>query len=280
MSDQRKTKAQLIAELELLRWQLVTRQGTDATTSSSDPSPHTEQHTALLFSQSIVGAFFMQLDEPVRWDETVDKERVLDYIFIHQHMTDANDALFAQYQIDSSKLSSPPRNDHIAFFVHSMEHYDLTLRDAEQCFDILRTTLTIWKHSIEIELLYLLPLIVATQQSQSALFDSLASARQQEPTPQSRPTPVFVFDSGVSRSEIVKIDYQNLMNNLLRSLATSLPDSAQARVGNGLQEWFRNRFMDEMQGLYQGKYNGNNPPYSIWRTYPDLVRNAARLTHQ
>jgi PAS domain S-box-containing protein len=105
MSDHRKTKAQLIAELESLRWQLATRQGADATASpSSASSSHTVQHATLLFSQSIVGAFFMRLDEPVRWDETVDKEQVLDYVFTHQRMTDANDALLAQYQMTREQL--------------------------------------------------------------------------------------------------------------------------------------------------------------------------------
>jgi formate hydrogenlyase transcriptional activator len=51
----------------------------------------------LFFSQSLDGFFFMMLDEPVRWDEGVDKEAVLDYVFDHQRMTRVNDAMLAQY---------------------------------------------------------------------------------------------------------------------------------------------------------------------------------------
>ncbi len=51
----------------------------------------------LFFSQSLDGFFFMMLDEPVRWDETVDKEAVLDYVFSHQRVTKVNDAMLAQY---------------------------------------------------------------------------------------------------------------------------------------------------------------------------------------
>ena len=116
MSDQRKTKAQLIAELASLRRQLATRQAADATAASS-PAP--SQHTALLFSQSIVGAFFMQLDEPVRWDETVDKEQVLDYICTHQRMTDVNDALLAQYQMTREQLIGMTPQQ---LFAHDPEH--------------------------------------------------------------------------------------------------------------------------------------------------------------
>jgi formate hydrogenlyase transcriptional activator len=51
----------------------------------------------LLFSQSLDGFFFMMLDEPIRWDESADKERLLDYVFTHQRMTKVNDAMLAQY---------------------------------------------------------------------------------------------------------------------------------------------------------------------------------------
>ena len=51
----------------------------------------------LFFSQSLDGFFFMMLDTPVRWDDSVDKETMLDYIFEHQRVTKVNDAMLAQY---------------------------------------------------------------------------------------------------------------------------------------------------------------------------------------
>ena len=51
----------------------------------------------LFFTQSLDGFFFMMLDEPIRWDETVDKESVLDYVFEHQRITKINDAMLRQY---------------------------------------------------------------------------------------------------------------------------------------------------------------------------------------
>jgi PAS domain S-box-containing protein len=51
----------------------------------------------LLFTQSLDGFFFMLLDEPIRWDERADKERLLDYVFAHQRVTRVNDAMLAQY---------------------------------------------------------------------------------------------------------------------------------------------------------------------------------------
>ncbi|MEG3918916.1 PAS domain S-box protein [Microcoleus sp. T3_A4] len=56
-----------------------------------------QEQLELFFSQSLDGFFFVMLDEPVHWDDTVDKEKVLDYIFSNGRVTKANDALIAQY---------------------------------------------------------------------------------------------------------------------------------------------------------------------------------------
>ena len=53
----------------------------------------------LFFSQSLDGFFFMMLDEPIRWDDSTDKERALDYVFAHQRITKVNDAMLAQYGV-------------------------------------------------------------------------------------------------------------------------------------------------------------------------------------
>ncbi|TAG72576.1 MAG: PAS domain S-box protein [Oscillatoriales cyanobacterium] len=56
-----------------------------------------QEQLELFFSQSLDGFFFMMLDEPVYWDDTSDKEKVLDYVFSNGRVTKANDALIAQY---------------------------------------------------------------------------------------------------------------------------------------------------------------------------------------
>ncbi len=78
-----------------------------------------ERHLDLFFTQSMDGFFFMLLDEPVRWDETVDKEQVLDYVFTHQRITRANDAMLAQYGTTREQfLGRTPDN----FFAYNPIH--------------------------------------------------------------------------------------------------------------------------------------------------------------
>ncbi len=49
------------------------------------------------FAQSPDGFFFMMLDLPIQWDDTVDKEAVLNYVFNHQTVTKVNAAMLTQY---------------------------------------------------------------------------------------------------------------------------------------------------------------------------------------
>ncbi len=76
-----------------------------------------EKQLEVFFSQSLDGCFFMMLDEPVQWDDTVDKERVLDYVFAHQRITKINEAMLAQYRASREQLLSLTPND---FFAHNL----------------------------------------------------------------------------------------------------------------------------------------------------------------
>ncbi|MGA9377641.1 MAG: PAS domain S-box protein, partial [Phormidium sp.] len=71
----------------------------------------------LFFSQSLDGFFFMMLDQPVQWDETVDKEQVLDYVFAHQRVTKINDAIIQQYRANREELIGLTPND---LFAHNI----------------------------------------------------------------------------------------------------------------------------------------------------------------
>ncbi|WP_019501399.1 PAS domain S-box protein [Pseudanabaena sp. PCC 6802] len=84
----------------------------------------------LFFSQSLDGCFFMMLDRPIDWNESVDKEAVLDYVFAHQRMTRVNSAMLDQYGATSEQLLHLTPND---FFAHNLEQGKRVWR---QLFDI------------------------------------------------------------------------------------------------------------------------------------------------
>jgi PAS domain S-box-containing protein len=73
----------------------------------------------LFFSQSLDGFFFMMIDEPVRWDDSVNKDEVLDYVFAHQRITKVNDAMLAQYGATREQFLGLTPND---LFAHDLAH--------------------------------------------------------------------------------------------------------------------------------------------------------------
>jgi PAS domain S-box-containing protein len=73
----------------------------------------------LFFSQSLDGFFFMMLDEPIRWDDTVDRESLLDYVFEHQRITKINDAMLGHYGATLDQFLGLRPSD---LFAHDLEH--------------------------------------------------------------------------------------------------------------------------------------------------------------
>ncbi len=71
----------------------------------------------LFFSQSLDGFFFMILDQPIDWNEHIDKEKALDYIFTHQRITKVNEAMLQQYRaVQDDILGLTPQD----FFAHNL----------------------------------------------------------------------------------------------------------------------------------------------------------------
>lgn len=87
--------------------------------AAEDAVHERERLLELFFSQSLDGFFFMMLDEPVQWDDTVDKERTLDYVFAHQRITKVNDAMVRQYGATRERLVGRTPND---LFAHDIAH--------------------------------------------------------------------------------------------------------------------------------------------------------------
>ena len=73
----------------------------------------------LFFSQSLDGFFFMMLDQPVRWNESTDKQAALDYIFAHERVTKVNAAMLTQYGARAEQLVGRTPNELLAHDIPS-----------------------------------------------------------------------------------------------------------------------------------------------------------------
>jgi len=77
-----------------------------------------EHRLDMFFHQSLTGFFIMMMDIPVYWNDTVDKEKVLDYIFDHQRCTRINQSMIDQYGLSLNDfLLKTPRE----MFAHDIK---------------------------------------------------------------------------------------------------------------------------------------------------------------
>lgn len=95
--------------------------------SMNQPSDRQQQELELLsdlhhleafFSQSQDGFFFMMLDRPMQWNDTGDREALLDYVFSQQRVTKVNAAMLAQYGATEDEFIGLTPQD---FFAHDLE---------------------------------------------------------------------------------------------------------------------------------------------------------------
>lgn len=53
--------------------------------------------TETLFNQPAAGIFYMMLDEPITWNDSIDKDKTMEYVFDHHRITKVNQAMLDQY---------------------------------------------------------------------------------------------------------------------------------------------------------------------------------------
>ena len=78
-----------------------------------------EEKINLFFDQSLSGFFFMMLDEPIVWNDSIDKSKALEYVFSHQRITKVNSAYLEQYGYTlEDALNKTPKDA----FIHDLEY--------------------------------------------------------------------------------------------------------------------------------------------------------------
>jgi len=78
----------------------------------------TDQELQLFFNNSIFGAFFMTLDEPVSWNDQTNKSKLIDYILHHMRITRVNQAFLDQYNAEEKDMMGKTP---FGFFEHDLD---------------------------------------------------------------------------------------------------------------------------------------------------------------
>lgn len=197
------------------------------------------------------------------------------YRFESRDLAAFSDYLFALHEIDVSKLGTPFNSSISAVFVGAMDSYKVTLRDAEQIFDILKSCVTMWDEPVPIELNIILPLIIHFHRRQ---FDDMAAYMNEAPRTNKPKTPWTVnaeyVESGRLHRGPINIEslnskvFSNLSQPILRVLNSEYSDYKTAYVA-GI-------FGQELALIHHNKHRGDGPK-SVVLKYPQLVQSVGRL---
>jgi hypothetical protein len=206
------------------------------------------------------------------------------YVFEEPSLDVFSHTLFERFGRMKERLSSPFDTKHEAFFSSVIRYFGLSLRDAEQCFDHLRTVTTLWPHQVKIELTYLLPLIIAFQQgneqlrsllegsSREALLRYLGAfnSRNFEFTYSYR-------DEDSFRTKKRNIDFSEILGWFVASADKMLDDIIRDARSHTDGIWLGDVFELESRARYNSTNGLSSTPKSLICKYPEMVRNAGRI---
>lgn len=202
------------------------------------------------------------------------------YRFAKPNVTDFVRSLFAEHGVDVSKLSSPDMDDHADFFTRMAVMYQLSPREIKRCFDIMRSALTNWQHAVRIELLLLLPVVVAQCRGDLDELANLSKMQSQflaaSPSANAMELTFQKFKPRGQRVEPVKL--AALWTYFSEVSRRPLHDISSLNRADGYRDWVQERFKEEFRLLHNNTYDSSNPPRTVCRQYVELVRSVGRLS--
>jgi hypothetical protein len=191
---------------------------------------------------------------------------------------------FVQYQfrinnIDEGRLAIPCNGNAIQFMSLGMVAFGLSMRDIEQCIDILRNFITTWPYPTEIELVVLVWLIVSFQQGRRTVFESLADPASDAAPPVARQWTFPFKDMREGRIRERDIAYADIFRHYKRYAKSSLEEILnKERPSDEPHAWVYDRFSKELQLLHGGLLRGGAKTPSVLNEYASRVRSLSRLT--
>ena len=193
-----------------------------------------------------------------------------------------HDFVAAQFVgIDEEKLYGCPKLTPAAFSSQTFAAFGLSLRDIEQCIDVLKNCVTVWPNRFPLTLLVLLPLVIGQQQR---IIPSFAGGFRSELEGvlhhtiegwfvdfdiwERHTAKKKVFDGWRTFEMITKLACTETLPQITNRGMTEDADDKLAY----------NLFTDELSRRFSQGYQSNNLPVSLIRDYPRLVRSVGRLT--
>lgn len=184
--------------------------------------------------------------------------------------------MFSQYPELTDKVTFPPDTTPETIFSSGLHAFKLELRDAEQCFDAVRTAVSLWDEPVPI----LFPLLVA----QVLLFhvgniESFDISKKQGSIGWHLILKnVWVIPLPERHSGLANLDIASHVDYIRQKIFAPLNKVAEDGYPNDRhQSWVVQQLLGEFSTVHNNRWVTNNPPISVARRYASLVSGAGRL---
>lgn len=191
--------------------------------------------------------------------------------------------LFERSGIERGKIRCPNGTSLNGLASAIFRDFGASLRDAEQCIDMLHTFCTMWDQASKIELGYALPLICLYHAGRLADY-RVVSGQSDEAHAPTFPHPSIIlrqmtggvyherrYERTATTEDLVAGYVSATKRSLVQWLDQDMPDDL---VGQHIIQIMREEFSTQ----HGNRYENGNPPYSILRTYHRYVELAERLS--
>jgi|GEM_PF-1672817 len=197
------------------------------------------------------------------------------YRFESRDLAAFSDYLFALNDIDLSKLGTPFETSPSDIFVGAMDAYKVTLRDAEQVFDILKSCVTMWDEPVPIELNIILPLIIHFHRRQ---FDDMAAYFSESQRANGPKSPWTVTAQYIDRGRVNRgpINVHTLNSQIISRLNEPIMNVLNSEYADYKTGYVAQIFEREFENIHRRRYQGTGPK-TVARRYVSLVQSVGRL---
>ena len=189
--------------------------------------------------------------------------------------------LFGHNGIDLDIFAVPSSIDAVDVFSSAMLNFGMTLRDAEQCFDLLKCFCTTWSHKSKIQIICLISMIVMFHKKDITNFSEILNWKGREiigklgdkwtlRQANTQLSPDFLNEYG-------EIDLIEIIDVLYSFAKRPVIEICQSHGSGVLINWCRRQFVDELTADGSSVNPDLGIDCSIITGYPDRIKSVARL---
>ncbi|MBO9589444.1 P-loop NTPase fold protein [Devosia sp.] len=200
------------------------------------------------------------------------------YTFTDPDLSDLMRVLISSYALDQKKVSVPPFTDIVSYLSGTFFRYGLSLREVEQCYDLLRSVVTTWASAAPLELAVLVPMIVGYYRNiePSLTHEYQRMLEEIEPSRAGLHRVQLYKSTGRDSLEDYSCSVDDLFGIFVSMAAGPLP-SVYEHQGSPSTFWVKERLSQEFQAAHQRTHTIDGPR-SLMHRYGDAIRTAGRLT--